>query len=204
MQRCHFPGDTSVDSLEPLLAAVCPTAARYHAFTLAPLSPKLVWGEGLGVRGQIGSPNLRGILNRRSRSTRRSQRDPDAIAFARDQRGRANEFAQAVWQIVRNRQCRGRKFRREYPIPPHTADFCCVALKLIVEVDGAHHLTEEGRERDERRDQYLAERGYALLRIPGYQVLRDPAGVRCLIENAIDQRMETLGPLTPSPSPPAS
>jgi very-short-patch-repair endonuclease len=30
-----------------------------------------------------------------------------------------------------------------------------VALKLIVEVDG-HHQTEEGRERDGRRDRYLA------------------------------------------------
>ena len=142
-------------------------------------------------------------MNGRSRSTRRSRRDPDAIAFARDQRGRANEFAHAVWQIVRNRQCRNQKFRREYPIPPYTADFCCVALRLIVEVDGEHHQTEEGRQRDELRDRYLAEREYALLRIPGYKVLRDPAGVRCLIETAIDQRIEHLGPLTPSPSPPA-
>jgi hypothetical protein len=40
-----------------------------------------------------------------------------------------------------------------------------------------------------------------VLRVPGYQVLRDPAG---LIENAIDQRVTHLGPLTPSPSPPSS
>ena len=126
------------------------------------------------------------------------------IAFARDQRVRTNEFAQAVWQIVRNRQCGNQKFRREYPIPPYTADFCCVALRLIVEIDGEHHQTEEGRAGDERRDRYLAERGYALLRIPGYLVLRDAAGVRCLIEKAIDERVEHLGPLTPSPSPPAS
>ena len=75
-------------------------------------------------------------MSDRSRSTRRSRRHRDAISFARDQRARANEFAQAVWQIVRNRSCRNQKFRREYPIPPYTADFCCVALKLIVEVDG--------------------------------------------------------------------
>ena len=143
-------------------------------------------------------------MHGRSRSTRRSRRDADAIAFARDQRDRANEFAQAVWHIVRNRRLRNQKFRREYPIPPYTADFCCVALKLIVEVDGEHHHTAEGRERDERRDWYLAESGYTLLRIPGYQVLRDPAGVRQLIEQAIDERKEHFGPLTPGPSPPAS
>ena len=88
-------------------------------------------------------------MHRRSHLTRRSQREPDAIAFARDQRARANEFANAVWQIVRNRGCRNQQFRREFPIPPYTADFCCVALKLIVEVDGEHHQTEEGREADE-------------------------------------------------------
>ena len=80
-------------------------------------------------------------------------------------------------------------------------------MKLIVEVDGEHRQTEEGRERDERRDRYLAERGYIPLRIPGYHVSRDPVGVRCLIEPAIDHRIEHLGPLTPSPSspsPPAS
>ena len=50
--------------------------------------------------------------------------DADAIALARDQRDRANQFAQAVWHIVRNRRLRNQKFRREYPIPPYTADFC--------------------------------------------------------------------------------
>ena len=107
-----------------------------------------------------------------------------------------------MWQIVRNRGCRHQKFRREYPIPSYTADFCCVALKHILEVDGEQHHTDEGREHDERRDRYLAEPGYTLLRIPGYQVLQDPVSVRCLIETTIDQRIEPLGPPTPGPSPP--
>ncbi len=143
-------------------------------------------------------------MNEYSRSGRRDRRDAESIEFARDQRKRANEFARAAWQIVRNRQCRRRKFRREHPIPPYTADFCCVELKLIVEVDGESHRTVEGRAHDEKRDRYLAQRGYALVRIPGYQVLRDPSSVRRQIEQAIDQRIEQLGPLTPGPSPPAS
>jgi very-short-patch-repair endonuclease len=144
------------------------------------------------------------MMRKRSRTARHSSRDPDAIVFARNQRVSANEFARAVWQMVRNRGCRNQKFRREYPIPPYTADFCCVALKLILEVDGEHHQTDEGREHDKRRDRYLAEQGYTLLRIPGYQITQDPASVRCLIETTIDERIEHLGPLTPSPSPPAA
>jgi very-short-patch-repair endonuclease len=120
---------------------------------------------------------------------RRSRRDPEAIAFARDQRARANEFAQDVWQLIRGRRCRGQKFRREYPIPPYTVDFCCVALKLIIEIDGEHHQTDQGRRYDQRRDQYLAEQGYLVVRIPGYEVLRDAAAVRRRIEQAIDERV---------------
>ena len=51
---------------------------------------------------------------------RRPQRDDDALQFARDQRATANEFAQDVWQMVRNRRCRNQKFRREYAVPTYT------------------------------------------------------------------------------------
>ena len=86
-------------------------------------------GEGLGMRGRSSSDHesegqheqkILGAMQRRLRLLVISE-------------PRANEFAQDVWQMVRNRRCRGQKFRREYPIPPYTVDFCCVALKLIVQ-----------------------------------------------------------------------
>ena len=129
---------------------------------------------------------------------RRPRRNPETIEFARDQRARANEFAADVWQMVRDRRCRGQKFRREYPIPPYTVDFCCVALKLIVEIDGDHHQTDEGRQHDERRDRFLSEKGYEVVRIPGYRVLRDPTAVQRLIEQAIDQRLQQRCPSSPA------
>ena len=106
------------------------------------------------------------------------RRNSQAIEFARDQRARANEFARDVWQMLRDRRCCGAKFRREYPIAPYTADSCCVALQLVVEVDGEDHFTDEGRKRDQIRDQHLRELGYEVLRIPGYDVLHDPKAVR--------------------------
>ncbi len=89
--------------------------------------------------------------------TRSSSRSEESIEFARAQRQGANEFAWTVWQWLRNRSCQRQKFRREFPIGPYTADFGCVELKLIVEIDGESHLTDEGRERDRIRDQYLKE-----------------------------------------------
>ena len=77
----------------------------------------------------------------------RGKRDRETVQFAREQRATANEFANHVWYMLRNRKCAGQKFRREYLIPPYTVDFCCVALKFIVEVDGEHHFSEDGKAR---------------------------------------------------------
>jgi very-short-patch-repair endonuclease len=92
--------------------------------------------------------------------------------------------------MVRASRLRGQKFRREYPIPPYTVDFVCLALKLIVEVDGKDHLSDEGIQHDQRRDQFLRAQGYEILRIEGYRVTKDALGVSQEIESAIDQRMQ--------------
>src|SRR3546814_5127644 len=46
---------------------------------------------------------------------------------------------QKLWQQLRGGQLDGLKFRRQHPIPPYIADFCCVSEKLIVELDGSQH-----------------------------------------------------------------
>jgi very-short-patch-repair endonuclease len=124
---------------------------------------------------------------RRSRA-----RSPNAIEFARAQRATANEFASTVWQWVRNRQIRKQKFRREYPIPPYTADFCCVELKLILEMDGAEHFSEAGKERDRVRDEFLARQGYRVVRISGYEILREGNHVLEMIGQQVEKRISEL------------
>ena len=66
--------------------------------------------------------------------------------------------------------------------------YCCAALKLIVEVDGKAHFTEEGRQHDQRRDAYLRKQGYEILRIPGFDVLEEPDAVRERMVAAIKRR----------------
>jgi very-short-patch-repair endonuclease len=121
---------------------------------------------------------------------RRSRgRSTDAVRFAQSQRQSRNEFSETVWHWLRNRQCCGLKFRREYPIPPYTVDFCCLALKLVVEVDGAAHLTAAGVEHDRERDRFLMERGYRILRVRGYDVIREDGRAREQIEEFVQQAL---------------
>ncbi len=60
---------------------------------------------------------------------------------------KANNAAQdSLWRVIRNRQIDGWKFRREFPIKPYIADFACIELNLVVELDGSGHI---GSRRDE-------------------------------------------------------
>ncbi len=133
--------------------------------------------------------------------TKRSQaRLPDSIDFARHQRRNSNEFAATVWQWIRNRQILGAKFRREYPIPPYTVDFCCVELNLIIEIDGEGHFTDEGMEHDRAPDRFLQSLGYKILRIPGYAVIREDGNVLATIREFVG---EAKNPSPPAPLPEA-
>jgi very-short-patch-repair endonuclease len=127
---------------------------------------------------------VRGLLHAIPIMKRSRARAKDAIEFAKSQRASANDFADTLWQWLRNRQCCDQKFRREYPIPPYT-------------VDGASHLSDAGIEHDQARDRFLNRLGYCVVRIPGYDVIRDGRAVIERVERAIKE-------LASNPSPPAS
>ena len=127
-------------------------------------------------------------VSSRRRNSPDCPRTAERTQFARDQRAGANEFAAAVWQMVRGGRIDGYKFRREYPEPPYTLDFVCLALRLVIEVDGESHFAEQGRVNDRQRDRLLAQRGYRVVRVNGFDVLRDPAEARRQIVDAVHRR----------------
>ena len=50
------------------------------------------------------------------------------------------------------------------------ADISIPSLKVIVEVDGGYHLTQEQKKRDEKRDKDFASIGYTTIRVTNEQV----------------------------------
>lgn len=67
-----------------------------------------------------------------------------------------------LWTMLRNRCVGGFKFRRQVPIGPFVADFCCLRVKLVVEIDGSTHHGREAADR--KRSGYLWSKGYAVIR----------------------------------------
>lgn len=46
----------------------------------------------------------------------------------------------------------------------YIVDFCCAEYKLIIEIDGSQHYTEEGEKADKVRDEYFNNLGFTVLR----------------------------------------
>ncbi|MCK5029263.1 MAG: DUF559 domain-containing protein [Bacteroidales bacterium] len=53
-----------------------------------------------------------------------------------------------LWSVLKGKNLCGRKFRRQHSIGHYIADFYCTSEKLIIELDGQHHFTKEGLEKD--------------------------------------------------------
>ncbi len=66
-------------------------------------------------------------------------------------------------------------FERQYSIGTKTVDFACIEARLIVECDGReyHHTDQEQIERDQKRDKYLARKGWRVLHIEGLAIRRN-------------------------------
>lgn len=84
--------------------------------------------------------------------------------LARELRKNHTPQEKKLWNILRNHQFYGLKFRRQYPIGKYIADFVCKEEKIIIEVDGGQHNFEKNILNDNERTQYLESKGYKVIR----------------------------------------
>ncbi|HET7709131.1 MAG TPA: endonuclease domain-containing protein [Sphingomicrobium sp.] len=77
-----------------------------------------------------------------------------------------------LWRELRKRPA-GLKFRRQFPIGQMTVDFVCLERRIALEVDGEGHGFGDQPRRDAARDAILRRSGFAVLRLPARDVLRD-------------------------------
>ena len=96
--------------------------------------------------------------------------DPKRSSIARMLRRDQTSAEQRLWRALRNRQLGGHKFVRQLAIGPYVADFACRQTRLVIELDGATHSTEEELASDARRDAYLRGAGYTVLRFRNSEV----------------------------------
>ena len=112
------------------------------------------------------------------------------LEHSRSLRRDMTDAERKLWQCLRGGQFDGLKFRRQHPIPPYAADFCCIAKKLIVVLDGSQH----SEVRDAARTRYLESHGGKVLRFWDNDALSQTEAVLEAIWNFI-------GKPNPHPNP---
>ena len=90
-----------------------------------------------------------------------------------------------LWSHLKSRQLNGHKFRRQHIIGSYIVDFACLKAKLVIECDGSQHYTLQ-KSYDQKRDKYLRQCGYKILRFWNKDVLTNIEGVwQIIYENLL-------------------
>ena len=141
-------------------------------------------GEGdRAKRGGGGSRSLQRAQVYTARKLRREMTLPEVL----------------LWEQLRGQKL-GVKFRRQHPVGSYVADFCCMAGKLIVEIDGEAHNRGTASARDALRDAFLAAQGFEVVRVAAKDVLENMDGVVALLRLKTDSPLHHASGMVPLPA----
>ena len=94
----------------------------------------------------------------------------DYTARRQTLRNNMTEPEKRLWQILRNQQM-GVKFRRQHGIGHYIVDFYCPERKLVIEVDGDSHYTDDAQHYDTVRADFMLALGITTMRFTNHDVM---------------------------------
>ena len=120
--------------------------------------------------------------------------------FARDLRNNSTKAEIVLWStLLRAKTFHGYSFLRQRSIGNYIADFMCKKLMLVIEVDGYSHLLDDVIQKDIKKEEYLKNVGFTVIRFTDDEVLNDINNVQRTLESFIEIRAMT-SPWPPSPA----
>lgn len=124
--------------------------------------------------------------------------DPKSYAklkeFASELRKNETEAERILWANLRDGQIDGFKFRRQHIIGNYIADFVCLPLKLIIEIDGSVHQLPDVKDNDEFRTEWLESQGFRVIRFTNREVVSQLDRTKLMITNELWQIVEEASP----------
>lgn len=107
--------------------------------------------------------------------------------FANTNRKAMTKSEACLWKFVLSRrQMMGYQFRRQRPMGNYIADFACLPLGLVVEVDGLSHDNEIAHDKDKKRDKDLLALGFYTMRFSSWEVLNRIDDVSMMIRDWVE------------------
>lgn len=112
-------------------------------------------------------------------------------------RRQATPAERALWRVLRKRQLKGRKFRRQYSIGSYVVDFYCPDEHLAIELDGEGHNDVARYSYEDARERLLRKQGVKVLRFENRDVFEN-------LDSVTEESAGTLATMTTKPPNPAS
>ena len=85
------------------------------------------------------------------------------------------------------------KFSRQKVLGHYIADFYSATAKLVIELDGSGHFTEEGEQYDKERTAFLEQYDLKIIRITNLELQRNFNGVCEYINQIVKQSLNQQG-----------
>ena len=124
--------------------------------------------KGMGLMSRRDNPNLKGF----STALRKNQ---------------TKEEKHLWYDFLRQYPVR---FNRQKVLGPYIVDFYCASAKLVIELDGSQHYSEEGSDDDKIRDRYLTRLGIKVVRYSNLEITREFDAVCVDISEHVKERMQ--------------
>ena len=83
------------------------------------------------------------------------------------------------------------RFMRQKVIGKYVVDFYCAKAKLVIELDGSGHYTEQGIKNDVERTAFLESYGLKVVRITNIEISKNFKGVCEYIDEIVKQSSTT-------------
>ena len=106
--------------------------------------------------------------------------------LARMLRKNTTKEERILWQLLRNHQFFGLKFRRQFPIGKYIVDFVWKSKKVVIELDGGQHNEPENILLDEERTKFIENQGYKVIRFWNSDINKNISGVYDKLLEIID------------------
>ncbi len=103
--------------------------------------------------------------------------NPKLKFLARKLRKNQTEAEKILWHKIRKKQVNKLKFYRQKIIGNYIVDFYCPSIKLVIEIDGDLHYTDDSKRYDKIREQYLKNLGLKIYRVNNIDIYKNLEGV---------------------------
>ncbi len=111
------------------------------------------------------------------------------IPNAQKLRNNETKEEKRLWYKCLNQYERPIRFQRQKTINNYIVDFYCHRAKLVIELDGSQHHTEEGIESDAKRTAILEQYGLEVIRFRNEDVMKNLDDVCYAINQKVMERI---------------